>query len=73
MINRSQKLADWLEGNPSNLPTDRILLSTKLTFQAIFGEVWFGSEKPESNVAGLRKINSQIRKLFSSYSVRRRG
>ncbi|KAL2802200.1 hypothetical protein BJX63DRAFT_438114 [Aspergillus granulosus] len=44
---------------PHSQPKDNILLSTKLTFEAIFGKVWL--EKTTSNAIGVARINRQIR------------
>jgi hypothetical protein len=41
MIERSEELSNWLRSNPSELPGDNTLFSTLLTFEAIYGTVWW--------------------------------
>lgn len=59
MIKRSEELSNWLRSNPSELPGDNTLFSTLLTFEAIYGTVWWGADDPESNDEGANDVDGQ--------------
>jgi hypothetical protein len=63
MLDRTEELKTWLEEDGGRLPTDSITLSTLRTFEAIFGQVWFGYNH-QDNEDGVIYIESQISGLL---------
>ncbi|KAH8673361.1 hypothetical protein BX600DRAFT_432993 [Xylariales sp. PMI_506] len=62
---RTNDLYDYLQNIPTARPTDPILLSTFQTFEALFGQVFYGLSSTANNLAGLNRV-SQIASLISA-------
>jgi hypothetical protein len=59
MIDRSKALIDFLNSNSKELPSDKLVVSTLHTFEAIFGQVWWQSH-PQDNQDGADRVKKQI-------------
>ncbi|KFY40194.1 hypothetical protein V495_05574 [Pseudogymnoascus sp. VKM F-4514 (FW-929)] len=56
-IDRTADLYNWLNTSPSSFSgRNSLQMSTLRTFEAIFGEVYYGSTNPQGNSAGLARI-----------------
>ncbi|KAH8660500.1 hypothetical protein BX600DRAFT_551876 [Xylariales sp. PMI_506] len=56
-VTRTNNLYTFLSNGPASLPTDKVLLSTLRTFEALLGQVFFGADTA-SNKAGLGRVSS---------------